>query len=300
MPAPTIPALIYMLSDIFPKFISDKLATPNAKPVRLLVIDALAELFHSSNKTTTKVLVERSQNITEISALLHALVSKWNIAVLVLNEVVDAFDYGRNINPSEELEYREQSRWFSRAHSIPGEDRKEASLGLVWANQVNARIMLSRTGRRRHLDDVTVSKRQKLHDGSNTSTEADSEENQLTLIRRLSVIFSSVAAPISLDYVVTRAGISFLPPEESAAPSASAPAPVHAPLKRAPAQATPAPPLMAQIAPLDVGFAEDGNNLMVVPSSQPEEDEWEEYWASELLPQNLDDTTVDGNDTFDS
>ncbi|KAJ7581013.1 P-loop containing nucleoside triphosphate hydrolase protein [Mycena floridula] len=264
MAAPTISVLIQILSDVLPSFVSEISQKPGAKPVRLLVIDALAELFHSSNKTTTEVLVERSQNIVQISELLHRLANKWNIAVLVLNEVVDAFDQIPDKTPSDELLYHDQSRWFSRAHSLPGQDKKEASLGLVWANQVNTRIILSRTGRRRHFDQVIVNKRQRLDDGSHSSLE--SPETQLTLVRRLSVIFNSVARPVSLDYIVTKAGISCLPPEENPTPVAT----------RVLSSET-APATVPQISPLDVGFAEDGDNVLLVPSSQPDEEE--EYWA---------------------
>ncbi|KAE9406469.1 hypothetical protein BT96DRAFT_1055092 [Gymnopus androsaceus JB14] len=151
--------------ELLPDFIERKLkqytSDSTTKPVRLVVIDALGELFHSSDKTSTQTLVQRSRNITEISSHLHSIASKYGVVVIVLNEVVDAFDRGSgDDDPALGLSYAEQSRWFGRAHSVPGEERKEASLGLVWANQVNARIMLSRTGRRRFLD-YAVSRQQR-------------------------------------------------------------------------------------------------------------------------------------------
>lgn len=271
--------LIQVLTETLPPFLQHNLDSPGSKPVRLVVIDALAELFHSSEKTTTQTLVERSQNVTEISALLHKLASKWNIAILVLNEVIDTFEHGRARNNPEELEYGDQARWFGRGHSVPGEDRKEASLGLVWANQVNVRILLSRTGRRRYMDskEVISSKRQKLdsHSGPVIKQDLLMDDSQPALIRRLNIIFSSVCSPSSFDYVVTRAGISILPSTTEPSTPQCAP-PIPAP------DSVEATREHEQMAPMDVGFAQDMNNATEIPSSQ--EDEWESFWTSDALP----------------
>jgi DNA repair protein RAD57 len=275
-----IPLLLHVLSVLFPKLIADH-SKPPAKPIKLLVIDALAELFHSSDKTTTQTLVQRSRNIYEISSLLHSLASRYRIAILVLNEVSDAFDRGYNADASSDLIYNDQSRWFGRADSVPGENRKEASLGLVWANQVNVRIMLSRTGRRRYLDEVRFAgnKLQKVDSDTAAGSHVEAMEENATLIRRMSVIFSSVAPPLSLDYIVTVEGISVLSdvsvPHEIQQTMPSAPQP--------PAATSIAmtsvladisdPEALSQVSPLDVGCAEDegaGEVLQV--------DEWDAYW----------------------
>jgi DNA repair protein RAD57 len=260
--------------------------------VKLLVIDALAELFHSSDKTSTQTLIERSQNITEISLLLHSIASQWDMAIVVLNEVVDVFD--RGVSPGDaddqQLDYRRQVRWFGRADSIPGQDTKEAALGLVWANQLNARIMLSRTGRRRYLGESEgpSHKRQK-QDNVASETAFREEESQPTLIRRLTVIFSSVGAPLSLDYIVTTAGISTLPSDELEGQAVAArsmpppPVPVH-PKE----QSTSILPLSSQLAPLDVGVVEDKSNDSDPLAGQGSEaDEWDEYWASDPISDEL-------------
>jgi DNA repair protein RAD57 len=291
MLTPNIPLLLHVLSELLPKLIVDH-SHPPAKPIKLLVIDALAELFHSSDKTTTQTLVERSRNIYEISSLLHTIANQYRIAILILNEVGDAFDRANNADTSSELIYNNQSRWFSRADSIPGESGKEASLGLVWANQVNVRIMLSRTGRRRYLDEARSvgNKLQKL-DGSTTSgscTEA-AEENA-TLIRRMSIIFSSVAPPVSLDYIVTVGGISVLldvsiPREVQQVVSVT--------------QLTVATTLvvdgtlevLSQVSPLDVGCAED-KRIEDSAGDTLEVDEWEAYW--ELDDDTYNSVNLDG------
>ncbi|CAK5279544.1 unnamed protein product [Mycena citricolor] len=214
--SPTIPFLIQILSKILPDLIAQRAASPGCKPVKLVVLDALAELFHTSDKTSTTTLVERAQSVVEISSLLHSLASEHNVAVLVLNEVTDVFSH----EDAEleffgaELGYRQQARWFGTSASILGQNRKEAQLGLVWANQVNARIMLSRTGRRRYLHTVQSAKFSKSADGRPLAQPTETVEDSAVLIRRLSVIFSSVGPPCSLDFIVAEAGICALHDDE--------------------------------------------------------------------------------------
>ncbi|KAJ7285602.1 Rad51B protein [Mycena rebaudengoi] len=241
---PTIPSLIHVLSSILPSFITEKANDSHLKPVKLVVIDALAELFHSSDKTTTSTLVDRSQSIVEISTLLHSLANAHNIAV--------------ETSANGDLIYNQQSRWFGSADNVPGEDKKEANLGLVWANQVNLRIMLSRTGRRRYLDDGLPNKRQKVVQQTHRP---DTPDDQPLLIRRMSVIFSSISAPYSVDYIVT-----------SACPSSP---PWNLAQKRR-YPLFPAP----KVAPLDVGCAE---NTAQSEKDNAEEDEWENYWGADDL-----------------
>lgn len=305
MSTPTIGILIRALSQLLPSFVQEKAQDPHSRPVKLLVIDALAELFHSSEKTSMATLVERSKDIAEVATNLHALATTHQIAVLVLNEVVDAFYHGNggNVTESTELVYSEQSQWFSRGHSVPGENKKEASLGLVWANQINARILLSRTGRRRYLDlGIPANKRRKVAEDTSSAAAPNStaELDQATLIRRLSVIFSSVAPPVSLDYIVTESGITVLPSDDYP------PSGAHSPLRTSDAPAPVIPETMisqtivpssqSQVAPLDWGFAESEREPDVTQglSSQatPEEDEWDKYWEENEMPdgtyENLD------------
>lgn len=290
---PTIPILIHVLSKTLPLFINKKSRDLQDKPIKLLVIDALAELFHSAKKTTTATLVERSQNIAEISTILHTLASTHRIAIVVLNEVVDAFD--REYTPSDidepdYLVYNEQSRLFGRSDSVPGQDRKEASLGLVWANQVNARIMLSRTGRRRYLDHSRNEKRQRtdpdehaLNITSHQMAESAAEDS-LTLIRRMSVIFNCVSQPFSFDYIVTAAGVAACSEDEISTPPPIANPPPGLD-KSSTAAILSSPDLRTQLAPLDVGFLEDGENI--TGYRVQEEDAWETYWNAEEIPEEV-------------
>ena len=275
---PNIPLLIHVLSTMVPKLILDQ--CKSATPVKLLVIDALAELFHSSSKTTTQTLVERSRNINEISNLLHCLASQYNIAILVLNEVSDAFNRAYGVDSDAELVYSDQSRWFARADSIPGEDGKEASLGLVWANQVNVRIMVSRTGRRRYIEGVRSmgTKIRRTDVGTSSSPNIKSGEEASTLIRRLSIIFSSVAPTASLDYIVTTEGVSVLA-DGAVAKEDHVDHHVHAEFKHPAIDLVPNQEILSQVSPLDVGCVEDSNKSAEV--EQP--DEWDAYFEPEGL-----------------
>ncbi|KAL1742810.1 P-loop containing nucleoside triphosphate hydrolase protein, partial [Schizophyllum fasciatum] len=293
MSIPTIPGLLNVLTTTLPMFVQEVNANHARKPVKLLVIDALGELFHVAERTTSITLVERARHLTEISALLHAIASAHEIAVVVLNEVIEAIDRphtARLSKDSSDLLYSEQARFFGRAETIPGEDRKEASLGLVWANQVNVRIMLTRTNRRRAVDDVAPRKRTRTASAAAPSSdEADADD--FHRIRRLTVIFSAVGHPVSMDYIITTEGLVTLPGVEEPAGNPTA---MSIRLMDSPASSKPLregkkvalPP--DGIVPLDIGYAqdtqEDEEYLM-----EGEDAEEEQMWAStaEAMPDDL-------------
>ncbi|KAF4576859.1 hypothetical protein EYR36_004839 [Pleurotus pulmonarius] len=287
---PDINSLLQILSTTLLQFLARK---SNDRPVKLIVIDALAELFHTTTQTTTNTLVERSRSVSEISASLHALASKYQVAILVLNEVVDVF--ARQINPEgleNDLLYFEQSKWFSRAHSIPSEGSKEVSLGLVWANQVNARILLSRTGRRRYIseDDLGARALKPARDTAAIRSHQTSTDQEPTLIRRITVIFSSVAPPASLDYIVTEAGVSTLLDDNSSSSQNQiervlAPSSLERPTT--PVVSIPVDDVSiprSQLPPLDVGFVEDPTSANFEVAN---DDEWEQYWKDYDLPEHV-------------
>ena len=207
---PTSDFLQHVLTTLLPSFIQKQGTTQGKKPVKLVIIDALAELFHGIGKTTTSTLVERKQSIARISASLHEIASSYNVAMVVLNEVVDNFDHQAHLGSKVpgEMTYK---------HTLEGlGEKKKAALGPAWTNQVNAKIMLSRTGRRKQLQDEDFSpKRRQLLESSdnqnqNRSSRSSLDNQEPTLIRRLRVIFSSVSAPASLDFIVSECGISVL------------------------------------------------------------------------------------------
>ena len=208
---PTSDFLQHVLTTLLPSFIQKQGTIQGKKPVKLVIIDALAELFHGIGKTTTSTLVERKQSIARISASLHEIASSYNVAMVVLNEVVDNFDHQEHVGPRVpgEMTYKQQYRTIESF-----DEKKKAALGPAWTNQVNAKIMLSRTGRRKQLQDEDFSpKRRQLlefSDNQNQSSRSSLDNQEPTLIRRLRIIFSSVSAPASLDFIVSESGISVL------------------------------------------------------------------------------------------
>jgi DNA repair protein RAD57 len=209
---PTSDFLQLVLTTILPSFIQKQETIQGKKPVKLVIIDALAELFHGIGKTTTNTLVERKQSIVKISASLHDIASSYNIAIVVLNEVVDNFDQQHfGSRASSEMAYNQQSRGFNPLEGF--DEKKKAALGPVWTNQVNAKIMLSRTGRRKQLQDEDLPQKRRQLESSNKQYQPSRTSlinQEPILVRRLRVIFSSVSAPASLDFIVSECGISVL------------------------------------------------------------------------------------------
>ena len=232
---------MHTLNVTFPALQESLASVPNRKPVRLIVIDSLSSLFHTAEKATSASLIERSKALVELSRRLHTIAFKYDIAIVVINDVTDVFTdtYYDNHSQGEvqknEILYKDQARWFGSAHSLPGENRKEAALGLVWANQINARIMLTRTNRRKHLEPdepVPQAKRQRLsqnetHGSSPAVNQAAANDgiDGPILVRRLSVVFSSVSARNSVDFIITKGGLSALADEVSMSPSVISPHP---------------------------------------------------------------------------
>jgi DNA repair protein RAD57 len=141
--------------------------------------------------------------------------------------------------------------------------------------------MLSRTGRRRYLDEVRSAdnKLQKVDSNTTAGSHVEAMEENATLIRRMSVIFSSVAPPLSLDYIVTVEGISVLPDVsvqreiQQTMPSAPQPPAATSIAMTTVLTGVSNPEALSQVSPLDVGCAEDegaGGVLQV--------DEWDAYW----------------------
>lgn len=215
--------LVHALTSQLPVLLKEIAGDPNRKRVRLLVIDSIADLFRASHGRTANSLFERAKELHDLSTKLHALCSEHDLAVVIINGVTDSFTFDpppTKRNSNNDIVYREQAKWFTRAHSLPAEVVKEAGLGLVWANQVNVRVMFTRTGRRRYAQDVEAeveAKRLKQSEGDAFPTpatyilEADDESvDQTVHIRRLSVVFSSISSPSSIDYIITKRGLSTL------------------------------------------------------------------------------------------
>lgn len=234
-------------------------------------ITALLRGGETTYSSSAAGLAQRSKHICAVADKLKALAVAYDLAVIVINQVSDVFNrqsqpggpgmtqvpsaggaapsatqqpqpsqvatssYGYSTQfytdpgPEPPMLYATQARWFSGQSQGY---KKEASLGIVWANAINTRVMVSRTGRRRRIerDEVTsVSRKRRkcIEEGlaesgaaSNAFEKAqEDEDDQIgvqvdettpSLIRKFHVVFSPFAPPSTVDYIITASGVHSL------------------------------------------------------------------------------------------
>lgn len=106
-------------------------------------------------------------------------------------------------------------------------------------------------------------------------------ERQPALIRRLSVVFSSVSSPVSCDYLITEQGFSVVPGSTTAVSATTlATAGTHA-SSGGTEHGEQAIPAASQ---LNVGCVEDS---FVAEERQLDDDEWEAFWIENDLPDDV-------------
>ena len=274
----SVSSLLHALTDIIPASINA--AKDRPAPLKLLIIDSLADLLLEDAKVSTTTLADRSRNLSAIAAQLHALASTHQLAVVAINRVTDVWERRPDADMGfpGELIYEDHARLFGRAPEGDGAlSKKSAALGLVWANQVNARIMLSRTQRRHHYYDYRYDRHRthshRPHHGAPPAAAAtatatvlsteghdrkrqrmDNEEEDVVqvVVRRLTVIFSSVCAPASADFIVTSRGVEILVEDLKNAPARPTTL-TNVTMSHAAAVGRPLQPPLAEVSPLDVG-----------------------------------------------
>jgi DNA repair protein RAD57 len=277
----TVTSLLHALSEVLPASIHA--AKARSKPLKLLIIDSLADLLLEDTKTSATTLSDRSRNLSAIAAQLHTLATAHQLAVVALNRVTDVWDQrpDADLGQPSELLYADQARIFGRASERAP---KSAALGLVWANQVNARIMLARTERRHAVPEEESyhhhdRKRLRVVDERGRGTCAVRTDD--IVVRRLTVIFSSVCAPASVDFLVTSRGVETLTDDDDGLEENARVASVVVPaaVAQAPLANLARPPL-ADVCPLDIGSVvsdlrppQPGD----IPAGEPDEDE-DAYW----------------------
>ena len=138
------------------------------RPVRLLVVDSVSSPFRETDAARREGAVERAGALGRVAALLREYAHKHDLAVVLTNHVVDAvapdqrksagFAAGGTTAPgsapgpgtgtgSHDFFGPRQRRLFGAAGDVRSSGRAVApSLGLFWANCVNTRVFLSRTG----------------------------------------------------------------------------------------------------------------------------------------------------------
>nr|XP_031863658.1 uncharacterized protein CI109_000910 [Kwoniella shandongensis]KAA5530730.1 hypothetical protein CI109_000910 [Kwoniella shandongensis] len=262
-----VDALEHALNYAIPAMLEKRSSSSSTvKPIRLIVLDSITALFRGGSNNDDKPtapsslsLTERSKRLCSVADQLKLLAVKFDLVILVINQVSDVFTrqgQGRQSTPTPtssipmpsssftqtqpfvgysttatEMErdppmiYSSQARWFSgQSDNL----NKEASLGIVWANAINVRIMLSRTGRRRllHQDDLrpsTSTKKRKrgviapspmpsaTQEGVTLGLGVEVDDIKPTLIRKMHVVFSPFSPSSTIDYAITPSGVHSLP-----------------------------------------------------------------------------------------
>lgn len=198
--ASSLDALDLILSHHAPR-LADELQSKQKPRLGLIIVDSLAAPSRADFATNTlSGLNDRAKALCLIGDALKRLAHDLQLVAVVVNQVSDVFfdpspvfrtepssENGlviprQGVEDELELTYDAQARFFSgQAPDLP----KQAALGLVWANAVDVRIMLSLTRRRMTGD----------------------EKGEKESVKRATSVFSPFAPPGSVDYVIREEGI---------------------------------------------------------------------------------------------
>tara|TARA_B110000003_G_scaffold78927_1_gene80441 strand:- start:9 stop:1175 length:1167 start_codon:yes stop_codon:yes gene_type:complete len=114
------------------------------RPVRLIVVDSMSSPFRETDVSKRDGVFERTGILSRVAALIGEYAHRADVAVIVTNHVSDAV---RNEGVGSSSGENKQRRLFGPSGDLRSSGRSVApSLGLFWANCVNTRLFLSRTG----------------------------------------------------------------------------------------------------------------------------------------------------------
>lgn len=153
---------------------------PTPDPIKLIVIDSIAALFRSEFENSPHDLKRRSSLFFKISSVLKALAKRFELAVLVTNQVVDALESSEGLN---------DPRIGNLGCLYSSGRRVSPALGISWANCVNTRLFLSRS------EKVVVA-------GDENGT-----LQRQTTRRQLHVLFAPHLPSSSCEFVILREGV---------------------------------------------------------------------------------------------
>ncbi|KIW79217.1 hypothetical protein Z517_05829 [Fonsecaea pedrosoi CBS 271.37] len=194
--------------------------------IGLIVLDSVAANFRAEHDTRTAAqLADRAFELAKLGNLLRKIAIENNIAVVVTNQVSDRFEDSKNLlQPSSPLttssptvpsshtqavveRQREvqsldhQQRFFTGWGDETGKTKQEQlktpALGLAWANQISARIVLKMESQRQEYAGGNIWKDKKK-------------------TRNFSVVFAPWAGPTHslIRYEITTQGIVSIPDTE--------------------------------------------------------------------------------------
>lgn len=120
----------------------------HARPVRLIVVDSISSPFRELDSTQRDELADRTGMLSRVAALLKEYAHRHDVAVVLTNHVSDAVTGGGEGGAGGSHFFNlKQRRLFGPSGDLRSSGRAIVpNLGLFWANCVNTRVFLSRTG----------------------------------------------------------------------------------------------------------------------------------------------------------
>ena len=162
------------------------LSEPKSRfPIRVIVIDSIAALFRSEFDNTPFDLKRRSSLFFKISGKLKSLAKRFDLAVVVTNQVVDFMGENGGMNG---LRIGNLQYLYSSGRRVC------PALGLAWANCVNSRLFLSRN------EEVVAEENSSVNVGNGDTLRRQTR-------RRLHVLFAPHLPESSTEFVIRREGV---------------------------------------------------------------------------------------------
>ncbi|PSC72908.1 DNA repair XRCC3-like protein [Micractinium conductrix] len=190
-----------------------------ARPVRLLVIDSVAHVFRDLGETGGGVgeLAGRTELLFRMSTLLRRLADEFSLAVLLVNQVVDAVtDEAAPTSSGMQLSSSSAARHAALTGGLRlvslGREVVPA-LGLAWANCVNTRLFLARCGAA-GLQAVFHGAPSAAAAAAAAAAAGGSGGASAPALRKLQVLFSPHLPQTECHYVVEATGVRGLHPAE--------------------------------------------------------------------------------------
>ena len=123
-----------------------RVSVENERPVRLIVVDSVSSPFRESDATIKNGAVRRAHALSRVAALLREYAHRHDIAVVVTNHVVDAVTNDDTTTSYVQRNEKRQKLFGPMSDVFSSGRFVKPALGLFWANCVNTRLFLNRSG----------------------------------------------------------------------------------------------------------------------------------------------------------